>query len=177
MKVITHYVKKWEMTNDDDGIIPDPQLSGWLTRFVDHRLLEILVVWDILIASGVVLYKSMLRFGVRVRIGDIIVFLFRRRARQPFGLGGILPLGFPRPRFSDGFRSLPAAGGLDQECVGPLELWPSAVLATVTTGFTRERDRYGVGGVLLWEKKNIALRDYCCYNNSMALHDGDFNSL
>lgn len=142
---------------NESRIIPDLWLSGWLTRFINHRVLKILVVWDILIASGIVLYKSMLRFGVRVWIGDIIVFLFRRRARRPFGLGRILPLGFPRPRFSDGFRSLTAAGGLDQECVGPLELRPSAVLATVTTGFTRERDRYDAGGALLWEKK----KKYC----------------
>lgn len=87
----------------------------------------------------------MLRFDVRVWIGDITVLLFRRRARRPLSLGGILPPGFPRLRFSDGFRSLTAPGGLDQECVGPLELRPSAVLATVMTGFTRKRDRYGAG--------------------------------
>lgn len=127
-----------------------------LTRFIDHRVLKILVVRDILIASGVVLRKSMLRFGFRLWIGDVIVFLFRRRARRPFGQGGVLPPGFSRPRFSDGFWSLTAAGGLDQECVGPLELRPSAVLATVTTGFTRKRDRYG--GISL-RKKKYSLRD------------------
>lgn len=76
----------------------------------------------------------MLRFDVGFWISDVVVFLFRRGAWQLFALRGVLSSGFPRLRFGDRFRGLTAAGGLDQERVWPLELRPSAVLATVTAG-------------------------------------------
>ena len=102
-----------------------------ITRFIDDRVLEILVLRYILIASRIVLEESMLRFVLRVvRIGRVVLLLFRCRVRMLFNQRRLILFPrFPRFRFRDRFRCLSTPGRFDQECIRPLELRSSPVFA------------------------------------------------
>lgn len=101
-----------------------------ITRFIDDRVFEILVLRYILIASRIVLEESMLRFVLRIRISRVVLLLFRCRVRMLFNQCRLILFSrFPRLRFRDRFRGFTTPRRLDQECVRPLKLRSSPVFA------------------------------------------------
>lgn len=72
----------------------------------------------------------MLRFVLRIRIGRVVLLLFRRRVRMLLNQRRLILFPrFPRFRFRDRFRCFSTPGRFDQECIRPLELRSSPVFA------------------------------------------------